>query len=287
MKLFGSAARTAALWLVLMIAQVAGGVLFFHGPPAAPARADGPLGPGQSILEINLIDAVLLAALAEAMRLRGLKLGLTLGAVFFWVESGLSAIEGILYAADLHMPAATSFGLVAGGLLRGVLAGAAIAFLWRGDAQGEARALSGLVWKFPLIAAVYVVCYFTAGYEIAWRSAAVRAFYPYIAQHHSFALVLLPSQFGRGLIWCGLAWLLARGLSRPAWRTALLTGLAFSLWMDLPLLFPSTIQPWPVRAVHFVEIGASNLLSGVLAALSLLAGARRPVATASPAASAA
>lgn len=39
MKLFASAARIAALWLVLLIGQVAAGMLFFHGPPAASAPA--------------------------------------------------------------------------------------------------------------------------------------------------------------------------------------------------------------------------------------------------------
>lgn len=282
MKLLGSAARIAALWLVLLIAQMAGGMLFFQGLPAAPAAAalakEGPLDAGLATLAISLVDAVVLAAVAGAMRLRGLKLGLTLAAVFFGVETGLSAIEAFVYGADLHLPAGALTANVAIGLLRSVVAGAAIALMWRGDARGEAPTLAGLVWKVPLIAVLYIVCYSAAGYGIAWQSAAVRAYYVHIAQHYDAGLMLLV-QFGRALIWCGLAWLLARGLSRPAWRAALLTGVAFSLWMDLPLLFPA-VMPWPVREAHLVEIGVSNFVFGALAALILLGGTSRAASSA-------
>lgn len=286
MKIFAmTLLKTAAIWLVLMICQLAGGMLFFHGASGAPALAkDGPLDAGQALLAVNLVEAVLLAALASAMRLRGLRLGLTLAAVYFWVYSGLSAIEVLIYGADLHITPADLRVFVALDLFRSVLAGAAIAFMWRGEGRGEALKLPGLVWKFPVIAVLYVVCYSIAGYGIAWQSAAVRAFYVHIAEHYSFAL-MMPLQFGRGLIWCGLAWLLARGFAGPAWRAALLTGLAFSLLMAAPLLYPTSIMPWPVRAAHLVEIGSSNLVFGAIAVLILLGGTRpSSSAIASPAA---
>lgn len=283
MKLLGFAAKACALWLVLMIGQVAGGVLFFHGAPAI--AKDGPLDAGQAVLVINVVDALMLAVLAEAGRLRGWTLGLALGAVFFGLECGLSAIETVVFGADVRLPAGLVLGNLGLGVLRSLLVGAAMALLWRKGAHGEAPKLSGLVWKVPLIAALYIVCYFTAGAQIAMKFAAVRAYYTHLGQI-SFGY-LLAVQFGRGLIWCGLAWLLARSLSGPAWRTALLTGLAFFLLMDLPLLFPNPFMLWPVRAAHFVEIFASNLVFGVLASLILLAGAGRAAENARPAASAA
>ena len=161
--------------------------------------------------------------------------------------------------------------MTAAGLVRDALAGGAIALLWRGE-SGTSLRLRGPLWKAPVIAAFYVVCYFTAGALIAWKSAAVRAFYAHVGQIDPGFLTGL--QFCRGLIWCALAWLLARGLSGPAWRTALLVGLAFSGFMIPQLLLPNPAMPWPVRSVHMVEVGVSNFVFGAIAAWLLQLGAK-------------
>ena len=82
-------------------------------------------------------------------------------------------------------------------------------------------------------------------------------------------------QIARGLVWGALAWLLARSLSGPDWKAALLVGLAFAGLMAPVLLFPNPAMPWPVRWVHMVEIGVSNFLFGLIAAFVLRHGARR------------
>ena len=270
MKLLGNGlAKAAVLWLTLMVGQALGGGLFFRGAPAIVR--DGPLDAGQALLAVSAIDALLLALLAGRMRLRGWKLGLVLATVLFGVQTGQALIEAVVFNNDLHMSSAILFGGAAVNLLRDVLAGAAIALLWRGQ-SGAAPQLRGIVWKAPAVAALYVVCYFTAGGLIAWRSPAVRAFYAHV--HEIDVNLLYGVQFGRGLIWCALAWLLARNQSGPCWRTALLTGVAFSAFMVPQLLFPNPVMPWPVRAVHMVEVGVSNFVFGVLAALILLGGAK-------------
>ena len=148
------------------------------------------------------------------------------------------------------------------GLLRDVLAAIGIALLWRRTSEPGSK-VEGLAWKAPAIAILYILCYFCAGQMIAWQSADVRAFYAHVDQIGQPALVAL--QFGRGLVWCGLAWLVLRTLAGPSWRTALLTGLAFSGLMIPALLFPNPVMPWPVRSVHMVEVGVSNFLFGILA----------------------
>ena len=69
--------------------------------------------------------------------------------------------------------------------------------------------------------------------------------------------------------------LVARNAEGPVWRTALLAGLAFALMMTMPLLAPNQTMPWPVRAAHFLEITASNLVFGIGAVLILLGAPRR------------
>lgn len=263
-------AKAVGLWLVLMIGMVLGGMLFFRNAPAiAP---DGPFDAGQAMLVVNGIAAIVLAWLAERMRLRGFALGATLAVALFGIETIMSLIEAVVFNNDLKMPMDSVWKGALSNLLRDILAGAAIALMWRGQSVEAPPVLRGFAWKFPVIAVWYVVCYFVAGAFIAWQSAEVRAFYANIGD---ISLpYLLAVQFVRGLMWAGIVWLLVRGMRGSVWVKALLSGVALSLLMDLQLLFPNPVMPWPVRSVHMVEVGISNFVFGALAALILLSGAR-------------
>ena len=264
------AVKTVGLWLVLVAGMMAGGMLFFRGAPAI--AQDGPFDAGQALLVVNAGVAVVLAWLAERARLRGPALGLTLASVLFGIETVMSLIEAVVFNNDLKMSTATMWNGAFSNLLRDVITGAAIALMWRGRAPEAPVALRGFAWKFPVIAVLYVVCYFVAGSFIAWQSAEVRAYYANIAD---ISLpYLLAVQFVRGLMWAGIVLLLVRALRASVWSRAVLSGLALSVIMDLQLLFPNPVMPWPVRSVHMVEVGVSNFVFGVLAALVLLSGAK-------------
>lgn len=266
--------RALALWLTLAFGQALGGLLFLRATPVL--AQDGPLGSGQALLVTSLADAVILVVIAGSMRARGWTLGLVLAAVLLSVQTGQSLIEAAVFGRDVRLSSALMFGVAATAVLRGALAAAMIARLWRGRVHGPAARLTGLVWKLPLISFLYVLCYFAAGALIAWPSPAVRAYYAHVGQIDSGFLWAV--QFGRGLVWAGLAVLLTSGLAVPAWRSALLTGLAFSGFMTPQLLYPNPVMPWAVRSMHMIEVGTSNLLFGALAALILIAGAQRTAA---------
>lgn len=254
------AGKTILLWMLLVVAQSVAGVLFFRD--FAPFPSDGPLDAGQALLLVNLIDAIILVLLAGRARLRGWALGLMLGGLLFGVQVFQAEIETLMFNGDIHMSRGLLVAILWSGLLRDALAAIGIALLWRGRGALDAQ-VEGLAWKAPAIAILYVFCYFCAGQMIAWQSADVRTFYAHVDLIDQTGLLAL--QFGRGLIWSGLAWLVLRSLSGPVWRTALLTGLAFSGLMIPQLLFPNPLMPWPVRAVHMVEVGISNFLFGALA----------------------
>lgn len=264
------AAKAVGLWLVLVAGMMAGGMLFFRGAPTiAP---DGPFDAGQALLVVNAGVAVVLAWLAERARLRGPALGLTLASALFGIETVMSLIEAVVFNNDLKMSMTTMWNGAFSNLLRDVGTGVAIALMWRGRALEASLALRGLAWKFPVIAVLYVVCYFVAGSFIAWQSAEVRAYYANIAD---ISLpYLLAVQFVRGLMWAGIVLLLARALRGSLWTKAVLSGVALSVIMDLQLLFPNPVMPWPVRSVHMVEVGISNFVFGALAGLILLSGGR-------------
>jgi len=248
------------LGIVLLLGQVVGGMLFFRGMPAF--ANDGPVDTGQALLIATFVDALILVLLANAMRLRGWRLGLLLAGVLFGVQTAQSVVETIIFGRYVHMSAGMNLAIVLAALLRDALLAGAVALAWRGNARSTAQpAIAGLGWKAPVIAVFYILCYFAAGYLIAWQSQAARDYYDNVRQIDSGLLIVF--QFGRGLCWCALAWLLVRHLLGTRWRTAWLVGLAFSGFMIPDLLFPNPVMPWPVRAMHMIEVGISNLLFGI------------------------
>ena len=258
-QVLNNTGRGALLWVILLVGQTVGGLIFFRNMSAF--AQDGPIGAGGALLISSLIDAAILTLLAARSRQRGWTLGATLGSLLFGVQIVQSLVETLIFNRDVHMPADMFAATALCGLVRDLIVAGGIALLWRGR-SGPAPVLSGLGWKVPAIAALYVLCYFTAGQFIAWQSPDVRAYYPHAAQIHSTLVVM---QFGRGLGWAALAWLLFRGARGPSWPTALLCGLAFSGLMIPLLLFPNPYMPWAVRSVHMVEVGVSNLVFGILA----------------------
>ncbi len=259
------------LWLALLVATAAGGVLvqtLLH--PSAPiGKSDGPFDVTQALL---LTTAGYAAALSlYAARLRGgfISRAATVFVLFYVTTSLLSLIETLYFNRYIHLPMVLLAETAPIGLVQALVAAPVAAALWR-EASGEAEAISGLWWRIALIVPLYIVFYFGAGQFIAWQGAAVRAYYDQAA--HIDRPQLAGLQVLRGLIWAGLVWMSARRLTGPAPSRALITGLAFAILMVMPLLFPNPFMPWAVRKMHFIEIATSNLLFGILAAGLLLLG---------------
>jgi len=270
-RILTNAGKGALLWIILLIGQTIGGLIFFRN--VAPIAPDGPIGAGGALLISSLIDAVILTLLAVQSRLRGWALGATLATLLFGVQIAQALVETWIFNHDVHMPASMFVATASCGLARDLIAGGGIALLWRGRSE-PAAPLVGLGWKAPAIAALYVLCYFAAGQFIAWQSPDVRAYYAHVGP---IGPLLVIEQFGRGLGWTALAWLVFRGARKPSWATALLCGLALSGLMIPLLLFPNPYMPWAVRSVHMVEVGTSNLVFGMLAiGLLALPGGRQP-----------
>ena len=251
--------KGALLWVTLFVGQTIGGLIFFRN--AAAFAKDGPFGAGGALLVASLIDAVILTLLAVRSGLRGWRLGSTLAILLFGVQIIQPLVETLIFNRDVHMPASMFAATALCGLVRDTIAAGGIALLWRGRSEPTPH-LPGLGWKAPAIAALYVLCYFTAGQFIAWQNPDVRTYYAHVRQ---IDLALVIMQFGRGLGWAALARLLYRGTQWRAGPIALLCGLALSGLMIPLLLFPNPYMPWPVRAVHMMEVGVSNFVFGVLA----------------------
>lgn len=272
MKKYGLfAVKVAAVWLALFIGQMTGGMIgqmVTH--VAAPAfKPDGPFDLMTAMALTSGPYALVLSLMASTLRWAFWGRALTMFILLYVLESGLSEIEAIYFNTYLHMSNNLLVFMAISSAIKAAIAGIVCAFLWRGTGEPTER-FSGLAWKMPAIIPIYIVFYFGAGALIAWQSADVRAYYAQGFHIDQGQLALL--QVGRGLIWALLALLSVASLTGGAWRRALLTGVAFSVLMALPLLYPNPLMPWPVRQVHLVEVGVSNFLFGILAALILLWG---------------
>jgi len=76
---------------------------------------------------------------------------------------------------------------------------------------------------------------------------------------------LIAFQFFRGVIWAGLAILIAESTSAVWWIKSTLTGLIFGVMLAGGLLLPNPFMPEAVRWAHLWETSTSNFLFGVLA----------------------
>jgi hypothetical protein len=135
---------------------------------------------------------------------------------------------------------------------------------------------STLTRRIAIMALLYVVIYYTAGATIAWQSAAVRAYYEN-GIHIQFVPTVL-FQIFRGTLWAIIALFIVTRVSGSLLQRALVMGVLFSVMTAGQLLYPTSFFPWPVRAAHLLEVGASEFVYGILVTLILLAGAaKRPL----------
>ena len=130
------------------------------------------------------------------------------------------------------------------------------------------------LWKLAVLALVYVVLYWGAGYFIAWQNPELRAFYgqpgeplPFLA--HTFDTLrrdpmLFPLQMVRGLLWVLCALPIIFSSRTNPWWTALLVGLLFSV-SNLGQIIANPLMPVAsVRLSHLIETATSTFMFGTL-----------------------
>jgi hypothetical protein len=163
----------------------------------------------------------------------------------------------------------------------------------REDPKGEVNehlqmTSSEWAWKVAAGAILYVIVYFSFGYYVAWRTPGLPAFYggtdpgTFLGQ---MANVMrdtpwLPVfQLFRGLIWVAIGCLILRMHKGGGWEAVLATGLAFTVLMNVALIFPIPFMPPFVARAHTIELVSSNFLYGILLSLLMLWEPRRQVSS--------
>lgn len=278
--IFGNGFRLVVLTFMLFLCfAVAAGVVGINNETAQtqsqPEPADGAL----LLLLVCLLNTLVLSYLIIRSRWHGAKLMATIFLVFYGVMTVMSQIESAVFITKLPSGVLPKLFMM-GALLAAPFAVIAVLMLGKRkplvEAEPNVRLLMtarAWAWKLGVLMFAYVVLYFTFGYFIAWREAAVREYYGggellgFFAHmgevlRHQTWLVLL--QMLRGLLWIALALPVLRMLRGAWWEAALGVALLFAVVMNSQLLLPNAFMPEAVRMTHLLETASSNFIFGGL-----------------------
>lgn len=279
-----TAFRFLAVTIVYFVsfAFVSGTLLSTAAEQPAPADASATLLP---LLIVSLINSSVWTYVILRSRWSGWKLVITVFLVFYGVSTVMSQIETAYFVTRL--PPGMLPRLFLAGMLTGVVF-APLAVLILGKAKSQPNENSGESWlnmpvgvwiaKLSLIVIVYLILYFTFGYFIAWRNAAVRAYYggsdagSFIGHMTNLLRtepLLFLLQAARALVWTVIAVPVIQMTKGKWWEAGLAVALLFGVFMNSLLLLPNPLMPAEVRMAHLVETATSNFLFGWLIVLIL------------------
>jgi hypothetical protein len=262
-----------------VFAVVSGALLANVSPRPAPEEAGAALG---ALLFISLINAAVWSYVILRAGWTGWKLILAIFFVFYGVTTLMPQIETAFFITSLP-PGMLPRLFIAGAIMAAVFSPLSVLIL----GKAKSRGMSGPSWprisagawvvRLSLIVVIYLVIYFTFGYFIAWKSAAVRAYYgghdpgSFLAQIASVlrdqpSLVLL--QVVRALLWTAIAVPVIRMMQGKWWEAGLAVALVFAVTSS-QLLLPNPLMPYEVRMAHLLETATSNFLFGWLVVLIL------------------
>lgn len=282
------AIRLAALTVLYFICFAAVSASLLPSPPEqpTPAEAGATLA---ALLVVSFLNTAVLAYVILRSRWAGWRLILTIFFVFYGVTTVMSQIETAFFVTRLP-PGTVPRLFLAGAIIAALFAPLAVLVLGKWspgraeDGSPPRLRMSAGEWagRLSLIVVAYVVIYFTFGYFIAWKSAAVRAYYggsdpgSFLAQMSGVVRetpLLLPLQAARALLWTAIAVPVVRMTRGQWWEAGLAVALLFAA-VNSQLLLPNPYMPREVRMVHLLETATSNFLFGWLIVLVLLRRAR-------------
>jgi hypothetical protein len=254
-------------------AVVSGALLANVSPQPAPEEAGAVL---LALLVISLINAAVWSYVILRAGWTGWKLIPAIAFVFYGVTTLMPQIETAFFITSLP-PGMLPRLFIAGAIIAAVFSPLSVLILGKVRSRPDGfswPSMSAGAWvvKLSLIVLIYLVIYFTFGYFIAWKSAAVRAYYgghdpgSFFAQISSVlrdqpSLVLL--QVVRALLWTAIALPVIRMMKGKWWEAGLAVALVFAV-TSAQLLLPNPLMPYEVRMAHLLETSTSNFLFGWL-----------------------
>jgi len=258
-------------------------LLFIVGTRLFPVNIGGPPDPSRAVAQLvglilcGVFDTALLGWWAAGTRLRGWRRWAALATAFYGTKTFSSQLEALWF-----MPNVT--GSMAPALFAMTLPLCLIFPAVVVTAFGAKEPVAGPAWRAPranrgvvagcwavLSALVYPALFWGAGYFIAYRSAAVRAFYggfkgDTLLSHFAAVFAadpwVVPFEIFRGLLWILLVLPLIRTSRRHWLLDALLVGAFLALVQNDLHLLPNRLMSPEIRLYHFIETTTSNFVWG-------------------------
>jgi hypothetical protein len=208
----------------------------------------------------------------------GWKLSAACFLLFFGISTFNTNIEAVFFQLNIPRNEAV-MGMVGGGVMA-IISSFFLVFILgklKKPADGSKppakpkTSLKGYLWKFPLGAFSYAICYIVAGILV----------FPYIREFYAQLSVPNPNQIIlmqlllRGPVYIIVCLPIIRMMKGGRWETALMVGLLLSILGGVaPLLIPDNpYMPGHIRLAHGIEIGISNFVFGAI--IGYLFGTRR------------
>jgi len=280
------AGKCIVLVLLFAVFFTAGSIVVEGQLPDVEAEP-GLVSPEAGILIISAINTLLIIAVIVTSRYSGWRLMAALAVSYYGVATFMTQNETWYFLAGITVDEALILPLFLMGLPVALFfIPLAVFVLGKGRSAEPVSILPGPVaikewaWRLAVIALIYLVIYWLAGYFIAWQNPELRAFYgspgeavPFF--EHTLATLrddtgLFPFQILRGLLFSGFALPVIFGSKLGKWATAVLTGLFLSLPISVVQIIENPLIPQAsVRFSHMIETLISTFIFGVIAALLL------------------
>jgi hypothetical protein len=275
--------RFVVLFVLCLVCFVIGSLAVGGAMPTNGTSEPGLVSDSAGLLVIALANVTVIAALILTSRWTGWKLALSLALAYYGAVTFMTQIETWYFLSSIT---------VSPELLRGLfLMGIPTAFLfiplavwilgkWRATPDTSPNPALIMpakqwVWKLAVIAVLYVILYWGAGYFIAWQNPELRAFYGQPGEARPFFThtantlrddpLLFPFQLMRGLLWTLCALPIIRGSKVSPWWTAVLVGLLFSVPQNIGHIIANPLMPIAsVRLSHLIETSSSTFVFGMI-----------------------
>jgi hypothetical protein len=234
----------------------------------------------QALLVASFLETAVLTYIVLRSRWEGWKLVGAIFLAFYGTMTIVAQIESIIYLPRQLPPGMIPKLFVMGAIVAGLFSPMIVLILGRMKRELTPQVTNlrlvmppgEWAWKLAVIAAAYVILYFTFGYFIAWKNPAVQAYYGGTDPGNFFAQIagiwattpwMFPFQACRAILWTAFALPVIRMHKGQSWEVGLTIALLFAVWSS-QLLLPNPYMPEAVARTHLVETASSNFIFGWL-----------------------
>ncbi len=249
--------------------------------PEAPSKP-GLLGEGTGMVILGIINTILIVRLIVTSRWNGWRLALFLGLAYYGAFTFITQVETWYFLTEITVAPRLLPRLFIMGLSIPIIyipLAILICRKWKKrDVATENLNMNmpfkQFLLKLGIIAIIYLVIYWLAGYYIAWQNPELRAFYGSAGEIEPFfthtvatfsktpGLILL--QLVRGMLFAIIVMPIILGSKVKPWLTGLLVGFLFAV-PHLGHILPNPLMPLAsLRLSHMIETASSTFVFGLI-----------------------